>query len=171
MSDQPTDQPVGNPEADQQGQSTFAVQKIYVKDISFEAPGALEQYEEWKPKVEQDLNTEVNKIGDNVYEVVLKLTVTVKPIEEKTAFLTEVHQAGIFFVAGLEGVQLQHTLTSAAPQILFPYAREAVDNLTIRGGFPPLMLPPINFDAIFAQAVSDAEERAKANGEGGTEPH
>ncbi len=164
-----SDQPIENPATTEQekGQPAFALQKIFVRDMSFEAPGALENYQDWKPKVEQDLNTEVNKIGDNLYEVVLKLTVTVKPSEEKTAFLTEVHQAGVFYVDGLEGVQLQHVLTSAAPQILFPYAREAIDNMTIRGGFPPLMLPPINFDAIFAKAVNDAQEKAKAVQESG----
>lgn len=144
----------------------FAIQKIYVKDLSFEAPGALDVSPEWKPKVEQDLNTEVGRIQENLFEVILKLTVTVKMGEDKTAFLTEVHQAGLFHVEGAEGVQLQHMLTSAAPQILFPYAREAIDNMTIRGGFPPLALPPINFDAIFAQAMQEAQVKAQAEAEG-----
>lgn len=144
----------------------FALQKIYVKDMSFEAPGVLESYPEWKPKVEQDLNTEVGKIKENLFEVILKLTVTVKPAEDKTAFLCEVHQAGIFFVDGVEGVQLQHLLTSAAPQILFPYAREAIDNMAVRGGFPPLAIPPINFDAIFAKAVQEAQAKAQAEQKG-----
>ena len=141
----------------------FAVKRIYVKDLSFEAP-AVADMTRWQPKVSQDLNTELSKVDDTHYEVVLKLTVTVKQ-EEKTAFLIEVHQAGLFLVDNVEGQQLQHMLSSACPQILFPYVREAVDSLAIRGGFPPLNLPPINFDALFARALSEAQaQESNANG-------
>jgi len=145
----------------------FAIKRVFVKDLSFESPqGAKVFLTQWQPKVSQDLNTQVDKLDDKHFEVVLKLTITVKMEDDKTAFLAEVHQAGIFEVAGLEGVQLKHMLTSGCPQILFPYAREAIDNLAVRGGFPPLVLPPINFDMLFAQAQAQAEADAKAGAEG-----
>ena len=144
----------------EQPQIQFAVQRIYVKDVSFEAPNGLAPAQTWQPKVSQDLNTQVNKVQDDLYEVVLKITVTVT-VDDKTAFLVEVHQAGLFGIKGPEGPQLQHLLSSQCPHILFPYARECIDSLCVRGGFPPLMLPPINFDALFAQAVSEARKRAE----------
>ncbi|TVZ37288.1 preprotein translocase subunit SecB [Alteromonadaceae bacterium 2753L.S.0a.02] len=147
-------------------QPRFGVKRIYVKDISFETPMGVQAFQtQWQPKVSQDLNTQVNKLDDNHFEVVLKLTITVKMAEDKTAFLAEVHQAGIFEVAGFDGQPLQHLLSSSCPEILFPYAREALDNLAVRGGFPPLQLPPINFDALFAQAIAQAKQEAEAAGQ------
>ncbi|SMF22354.1 protein translocase subunit secB [Alteromonadaceae bacterium Bs31] len=144
-------------------QPQFGIKRVFVKDLSFEAPqGAKVFATQWQPKVNQDLNTQVEKLDDLHFEVVLKLTVTVKMDDDKTAFLAEVHQAGIFEVAGLDGMQLQHALTSVCPQILFPYAREAIDNLALRGGFPPLALPPINFDMLFAQAAAKAKAESEA---------
>ncbi|WP_075184891.1 protein-export chaperone SecB [Teredinibacter haidensis] len=143
----------------------FAIKRVYAKDISFESPQGIKAFSsQWQPKVSQDLNTQVDKVDDNHFEVVLKLTVTVKMDDDKTAFLAEVHQAGLFEVSGVEGVPLQHLVTSACPQILFPYAREAIDNLATRGGFPPLNLPPVNFDMLFAQAVAKAKADAEAAG-------
>ncbi len=138
----------------------FAMQRIYLKDLSFEAPmGASAFKQQWKPKVNQELNTKTNKVDDNNYEVVLTLTVTVK-LGEETAFLTEVQQAGLFHIKGIEGQQLAQVLNTACPQILFPYAREAIDNVVTKGSFPALMLPPINFDALFAQAIAQAKAKA-----------
>ncbi|WP_185233212.1 protein-export chaperone SecB [Teredinibacter franksiae] len=149
-------------------QPQFSIKRVYVKDLSFEAPqGAKAFTTQWQPKVSQDLNTQIDRLDEGHFEVVLKMTVTVKMDEEKTAFLAEVHQAGIFEVKGVDGVPLQHMLTSACPQILFPYAREAIDNLAVRGGFPPLNLPPVNFDALFAQAVAKAQAEAKVAEEAG----
>jgi len=150
-------------------QPHFAIKRIYVKDLSFESPqGAKAFTAQWQPKVSQDLNTQVDKLDDRHYEVVLKLTITVKMADDKTAFLAEVHQAGIFEVGGIEGVQLQHLVTAHCPQLLFPYVREAIDSLAVRGGFPPLALPPINFDALFAQAAAKAQAEAKEKAEGQT---
>lgn len=115
----------------------------------------------WKPQVNQELNTKASKAGDDLYEVVLTLTITVK-LEEETAFLVEVHQAGLFAIKGIEGQQLAQVLNSACPNILFPYAREAIDNTLTKGSFPALMLPPINFDALFAQAVAQAKQKAES---------
>lgn len=148
-------------EASEKQQPQFGLKRIYVRDLSFESPNGVMGANNGKPTVNQDLNTQVDKIDDHHFEVILKLTVTVKFEEETTAFLAEVHQAGIFMITGLEGQQLQHAVTSSCPQILFPYAREAIDSLAVKGGFPPLALPPINFDALYAQAVSEAQERAK----------
>lgn len=161
-----TDETTSNPAADagEQPQVQFAAQRIYVKDVSFEAPNGLVPSNSWQPKVNQDLNTVVNRVQEDLFEVVLNLTVTVNMDDDKTAFLVEVHQAGLFTVVGLEGPQLQHLLSAQCPQILFPYAREAIDNLVVRGGFPPLMLPPINFDALFAQAMNEAQAKAEAGG-------
>lgn len=148
--------------ADQQQAVQFGLQRVYVKDVSFEAPsGVLAIQPGFQPKVSQDLGTNVNKVAEDLYEVVLSLTATVKADEDKTAFLVEVHQAGLFSVKGLEGKQLERLLSSQCPQMLFPYVRELVDSMVVRGGFPPLMLPPINFDALFAQAVAQAQENAK----------
>lgn len=143
----------------------FATQRVYVKDLSFEAPNNIVPTGAWKPKISQDLNTAVNRVGEDLFEVVLNLTVTVSVDEDKTAFLVEVHQAGLFVVKGVEGGQLQHLLSSQCPHILFPYAREAIDNLVIRGGFPPLLLPPINFDALYAQALAEARKQQEQSGE------
>lgn len=151
-----------NNAGEQQAQPQFAIKRIFLKDLSFESPqGAKAFMAPWQPKVNQDLNTAVDKLDDNHFEVVLKLTITVNMEDDKALFLAEVHQAGIFEVSGVDGVQLQHLLTSGCPQILFPYAREAVDNLAVRGGFPPLNLPPVNFDALFAQAAAKAQADAQ----------
>lgn len=138
----------------------FSVQRMYLKDLSFEAPNGLIAPTNSQPKVNQDLNTQVNRIAEDVYEVVLNVTVSVKVDDDKTAFLVEVHQAGLFSIKGVEGGQLQHVLSTACPTILFPYARETIDSMAARGGFPPLALPPINFDALYAKAM---QENAKKN--------
>jgi preprotein translocase subunit SecB len=149
-------------------QQQFAIQRLYLKDLSFEAPMGAEAFtKEWKPQVNQDLNTKTNKLDDVNFEVVLTITVTVK-LEDETAFLCEVQQAGIFAVAGLENQQLAQVLNTMCPQILFPYAREAIDSAITKGSFPALMLPPINFDALFAQAVSKAKEEAETETEDAT---
>lgn len=149
-------------------QQQFAIQRMYLKDLSFEAPMGSDAFtKEWKPQVNQDLNTKTNKLDDVNYEVVLTITVTVK-LEDETVFLCEVQQAGIFAVDGLENQQLAQVLNTMCPQILFPYAREAIDSAITKGSFPALMLPPINFDALFAQAVNKAKADAEAETEDAT---
>jgi len=142
-------------------QVQFAMQRIYLKDLSFETPMGAEVFKkQWKPQVNQELNTQTAKIDEDLYEVALTLTITVK-LEEETAFLVEVKQAGLFGIKGLEGQQLAQALNTACPQILFPYAREVVDNVVTKGSFPALMLPPINFDALFAAALAQAQQQAE----------
>jgi preprotein translocase subunit SecB len=143
-----------------QNQPQFALQRIYVKDLSFESPNSpLVFQEQWKPQVNLDLNTAHNKLSDNQYEVVLFLTVTAK-VGEKVAYIVEIQQAGVFLVAGIEGAQLGQMLGAYCPNILFPYAREAIDATVNRGSFPALMLAPVNFDAIYAQALKRKQEEA-----------
>ncbi|NQZ09685.1 MAG: protein-export chaperone SecB [Algicola sp.] len=160
MSDQQANGAATN---EQQGPQ-FAIQRIYTKDISFEAPNAPEIFKkEWKPEVKLDLDTRSNKLEGGVYEVILSLTVTTK-VGEETAFLCEVQQAGIFSANDDENVpegQLAHMLGSFCPNILFPYAREAISNLVNRATFPQLNLAPVNFDALFSQYVQQRQEQAE----------
>lgn len=143
----------------------FSIQKIYVKDVSFESPSAPEvfSFSKWEPKIELNLNNSSKKVAEGVFEVVLSITATVKH-ETKTAFLVEVQQAGIFNVAGFNDADLKYILNAQCMTILFPYAREVVSDLSNRGGFPPLLLNPVNFDALFAQAVQQ-QNQADSDGE------
>jgi preprotein translocase subunit SecB len=149
-----------------QPQQTFALQRIYTKDISFESPGSPNIFrKQWQPKINVDLNTKSDAIDEQGnFEVVLTITLTAK-VEEETAFLVEVQQAGIFIITGLKDDSLRMALGTAAPTILFPYARENIDSLCVKGGFPPVMLAPVNFDALYQQAMAQA---AAEGGDGST---
>lgn len=157
-------------EAQQQANAPqFAIQRIYLKDISFETPMGLDAFmKPNKPKIQQDLNIQINQLNAETIEVVLLITITATA-ENRTMFLVEVKQAGLFNVMGFEGTQLTQLINTACPQILFPYAREAIDSIITRGGFPPLMLAPINFDAVFVQAVQVARQQAQAGQPAATE--
>jgi preprotein translocase subunit SecB len=136
----------------------FVIQRIYVKDMSFEVPNAPEIFkEEWKPEVKFELNTANTKMGDKEYEVVIGITVTAE-VKGKVAFLVEAKQAGIFTIDGVEEAQLSHLLGSFCPSVLFPYLREAVSDLVSRGSFPHLYLAPINFDAVYAEHLKQRQE-------------
>jgi preprotein translocase subunit SecB len=139
----------------------FAIQKIYIKDVSFESPNAPTVFtREWHPDVNLDLNTNAQPIGEGVYEVVLSLTATVKN-QDETAFLVEVQQAGIFSIGGFSDADMGQMLGSFCPNILFPYAREAISDLVTKGGFMPLLLAPVNFDALYAQHLAQ-QQKAEA---------
>ncbi|NEX18755.1 protein-export chaperone SecB [Thiorhodococcus mannitoliphagus] len=145
-------------------QRQFSVQRVYTKDVSFESPNAPDVFRgEWKPTHELNLNTKINKLDDNVYEVVLNVTVSAK-IEDKTAFIVEVQQAGIFTTAGFSEQELGPLLGAYCPNLLFPYAREVVSDLVIKGSFPQLVLQHVNFDALFAQ-----HQQAAAQGQAGVD--
>ncbi|MDX1795657.1 MAG: protein-export chaperone SecB [Hydrogenovibrio sp.] len=134
-------------------QQSFQVQKVYTKNISFESPNAPEVFlQEFQPQLEVDLNIESSALEEDTYHVLLRVTATTQ-IEDKTAFLCEVEQAGIFSIAGFSEEELQYLLASQCPSVLFPYAREAVSSLVSKGGFPQLMLEPVNFDAMFASHI------------------
>lgn len=140
----------------------FNIQKIYVKDVSFETPNSPEIFtQQWDPKVEFNLSSNGQQIQDGVYEVSLTVTVTVK-IEEKTAYLVEVNQAGIFSASGFQNEEIGHLLGSYCPNLLFPYAREAVSDLVGKGGFPPMLLAPVNFDALYAQHLQQMQQPAES---------
>jgi len=147
-----------NPQTPPQGPA-FLIQRIYLKDISFETPMGHDVFtKQYKPAVQQDLNIQSNKVDEHNYEVVLLLTITAR-IENRVAFLVEVKQAGMFGIAGMEAQAITQLINTTCPQILFPYAREAIDSILNRGTFPPLMLPPINFDAVFVQAIDAANKQ------------
>ncbi len=150
-----------------QPQQQFSMQRIYTKDISFESPSTPNIFKkQWQPKVNVDLNTKSDKIDEEGnFEVVLTITITAK-VDDETAFLVEVQQAGIFFITGIEDENLRRVLATAAPNILFPYARESIDTVCVKGGFPAVMLAPVNFDALYQQALAQAQ-----NGEGEAATH
>ena len=140
----------------------FSLQRIYVKDLSFEAPKSPEIFrQDWAPSVQLDLNTRHKELEAGFHEVVLSLSVTVKTGEE-VAFIAEVQQAGIFLIQGLDPASMSHTLGAFCPNLLFPYAREALDSLVIRGSFPALMLAPVNFDALYAQEMARMQGAGEA---------
>ncbi len=137
--------------AEEVKQGEFAPQKIYIKDLSFETPHSPEIFtEEWKPVVNMNLSSEARPLGEKLYEVVLTVTVTVT-MEEKTAYLVEAHQAGIFHIDGFPEDIVGRMVATVCPNILFPFAREHVADLITRGGFPQLLLAPVNFEALYQQ--------------------
>jgi preprotein translocase subunit SecB len=150
------------PQAQEPNQAKFALQRIYVKDSSFESPSSPMVFTKtWKPALQVDLNTRSRAVADNNYEVTLTVTVTAKlEGEEETAFLAEVQQAGLFLAEGVEGEQLRQLMGIVCPNMLFPYLREAVDSLVVKGGFPALALQPVNFEALYRQAQKEAEAKA-----------
>lgn len=134
-------------------QHEFSIQRIYIKDLSYEAPNTPDIFNvDWAPQVDLNLHTSSQKISDHVYEVVLQITVSVK-LKDKTAFLVEVKQAGIFSLKGFTEEQIGPMLGNFCPNILFPYARELVSETICRGSFPPLYLAPINFDAFYQEQL------------------
>lgn len=140
-------------------QQQFLIQRIYLKDLSFESPmGAKVFAAQLQPEVGQELSTEATKIADDLYETVLKFTITAK-VEDDTAFLVEVQQAGLFMIKGVEGEDLSRVLNTMCPQIIFPYARETIDNALTRGNFPPVMLPPVNFDLLYARTLEEQNQK------------
>lgn len=139
-------------------QEQFRIQNIYVKDISFETPNSPQIFaEKWKPQMELEMTNKINEFNEDIYEVVLNITATIK-VEEKTAFLIEVHQAGTFAIKGFAKEKIPYMLHSYCPTILFPFARELITSIVTRGGFQPLLLAPINFDALYAQQIQQQQQ-------------
>jgi preprotein translocase subunit SecB len=148
----------------EQQQPQFAIQRVFIKDVSFEAPNAPEIFrKEWKPELNVDMNVSNKKLDDGVYEVTLTLTAK-NTVGEETAFLCEVAQAGIFSVSEeMPEPNKAHTLGAFCPNILFPYARETISSLVTRGTFPQLNLAPVNFDAVFAQHMQQQQAQQQAS--------
>lgn len=154
--------------APQQDEAQFMIQRVYVKDSSFETPNTPAVFQQqWEPELSLDLNTQHVELEKGVYEVVLTVTATVKN-QNAVAFLAEVKQAGIFTIQGAPADQLDHLLGSFCPSILFPYAREMVTSQVIRGSFPQLVLAPINFDALYMQQLEDKQKGKKQETESTT---
>jgi preprotein translocase subunit SecB len=131
----------------------FAIQRIYLKSLSFDAPHSPDIFkEEWKPAIDMQIQTNTTKLTEGLHEAVIKITVTGKS-NDKSIFSVEVEQAGIFVINRFTTEQLGAVLGGTCPNILFPYAREAITELATRGTLPPIYLAPINFDLIYAQAI------------------
>lgn len=145
----------------EQAQQAFLIQKIYTKNVSFESPNTPELFaSEFQPELSVDLNVESKALQEDVYHVLLRVTATTK-IQEKTAFLCEVEQAGIFTLKGFEEAEMGYLLGAGCPNTLFPYAREAVSDLVTRGGFPQLLLEPVNFDAMYHEHMQNQAQQAE----------
>jgi len=141
----------------------FDIHEIFIKDVSFESPNAPEVFgEQWKPKTEVHLTAQNVKVEDDIYEVTLQVTVTSSQ-NEKTAFLVELKQSGVFLIKGFSKDQLNHLLGSYCPNTLFPFAREAISDLVSKGGFPPLLLSPVNFDALYSQQLANLKSQQAAS--------
>ncbi len=136
----------------------FAVRKIYVKDLSFETPNVPEVFDiKWKPEVDMHLTNEARLLSENIYEVVLSVTLSVG-VGDKIAYLAEVNQAGIFFIDNAPQVLMERILATVCPNILFPFVREVCSDLVTRGGFPQLLLAPVNFEVLYARQQQTAPQ-------------
>ncbi|MGY8867943.1 MAG: protein-export chaperone SecB [Methylophagaceae bacterium] len=141
-------------------QPQFMIQKIYTKDISFETPSSPEVFrEEWKPELDLQLTNEYKQLDDNNHDVTLVATVTAK-LGDKTAFLIEVKQSGIFSLIGYSNEEIAPLIGNHCPTILFPYIREVISDIVLKGGFPQLVLAPVNFDALYMNQVEQAKQAA-----------
>lgn len=146
----------------QQAQPGFGIEKLYVRDASIEVPNAPQIFtDRTAPEVSVELGNSVQKLDDGVFEVALKVTVTAK-MNDKTAFLVEVTQAGIFAIRNVPDENMEGIVSITCPNILFPYAREAVSDMVTRAGFAPVLLSPINFEALFMQQKQQQSENAGA---------
>lgn len=151
----------------QQPQRTFFLQRIYLKDVSFESPRAPDIFKtaDWQPNINVQVGNATHKLADDVYEITLTITATATlniDGKDETVFLTEVSQAGVFTVSGFEAAEFGHILGSVCPTQLFPFVRETVADLVSKGGFPPLLLQPINFDALYIQHLQQREAASAA---------
>lgn len=162
-----------------QSNKKFAIVNIYTKDISFESPNSPQMFGvEWKPKVDFDIQMGSNPVGENLFEAILHLTVTTTiavpkgepsksqketETEDKTAFITEVKQGGVFSIEGFTDQENEQILATTAQEILFPYAREIVSSLVAKGGYPQMLLPPVNFDLLYQEHKGKINKKTAAN--------
>lgn len=144
----------------QEAQKHFSIQKLYIKDASFESPATPKSFSfsKWEPRVELNLTNSHTHVEGDLYEAVLRITTTINH-QENTAFLIEVHQAGLFKIAGFEDAERAYLLGSQCMNILFPYAREVISDMTTRGGFPPLILAPVSFEALYQQHLQQEKDK------------
>ena len=148
----------------------FTIEKIYVKDVSFESPNSPNIFNEnVQPDLQLNLNQRVQRLNENAFEVSLRVTLTCK-IGEKTAYVAEVDQAGVFGIAGLPPQGIDVLLGTQCPNILFPYVRQLVSDLIQAGGFPPFFLQPINFEGLYAETLRQRQEQGEASSLANSEP-
>lgn len=148
--------------AQQDNGPQLALQAVYLKDCSYEAPNGPRVDGNWNPQINLDLHTGVSVLTPDLREVVLTVTVSAKQ-NDATVFLVEVKQAGAFLMRGLTEDDAKRAIGSICPNVLFPYARAAVSQLVTQGGFPQFLLPPVNFDALYARSLAEAQPPAQAN--------
>ena len=153
--------PIGAAPAVDPNAQELVLQSIYIKDASFEAPlGPNLQVTEWNPQFGMNMNTTGTLVGENMHEVVLTITLEAK-IAEKVAYIVEVKQAGVFLIRGYSEDEARRIVASFCPGVLFPYVRQAISDLILKGGFPPFLLPPVNFDALYQQSVDQARQQVQ----------
>ncbi len=151
----------------EKGQVQFRIERLFLKDSSFESPNSPEIFiKQWRPEIKVDINTRANSLGEDLQEVILTATITATLEDEMVGFIVEVQQAGIFFIQGAEPSQLSQIIGIACPNTLFPYLRESIDNLVVKGGFPALQLAQVNFEALYVQAMQEREQREQAGSDG-----
>ena len=150
---------------DQQPQAQLALERIYAKDLSFEVPHARVFMGEWQPELDINLSSNAEQLDPTHFQVVLSVTVNAKN-QGAVAFIAEVHQAGVFLIENVTQEQLPHLLGAYCPNILFPFAREAINDIVTKGSFPQLLLAPINFDAAFAESQERLGQQQAAEATG-----
>lgn len=156
--------------AEAQNTPQFVVQKIYTKDVSFEVPNAPRIFQETgEAQMKINLAQRVDDMGENLFEVVQTVTVTAE-VHDNTAYLAEVHQAGIFHISGFTDEQRQAILNTMCPHTLYPYSRRQVTEMILHGGFPPINMQPVNWDQLYAQRLQEAQAEAAAGGEAAADP-
>ena len=151
----------------EKGQVQFRIERLFLKDSSFESPNSPEVFiKQWRPEIKVDINTRANSLGEDLQEVILTATITATLDDEMVGFIVEVQQAGFFLIQGAEPAQLSQIIGIACPNTLFPYLRESIDNLVVKGGFPALQLAQVNFEALYVQAMQEREQREQAGSDG-----
>jgi len=161
-----SNQAAGVAATDAENKPQFKIHRVYLKDVSYESPQTPAVFvgnKGWQPEVALHLNTESSKLENDLYECVLTVTATVK-LEGEVAYLIELKQAGLFLIKGFEEARIGPMLGSFCPNVLFPFAREEIASLVQKGGFPQLLLDPVNFDALYAQHVEKSRQNAPAPG-------
>ena len=152
----------GGPETQGDNGPQLALQNVYLKDCSYEAPNGPRVDGNWNPQINLDLHTSATGLSPDLREVVLTVTVAAKQ-NDVTIFLVEVKQAGLFLMRNLAEPDIKRAVSSVCPSVLFPYARAAVSHLVTQGGFPQFLLPPVNFDALYAQSLTQQQPQPAAN--------